>query len=206
MSKLLLREYYELCEGGVCQDFLTEAEKKMVKEGHVFLTGVMQRADAKNGNGRVYSKNILEREVKNYEKLVKERRALGELDHPEDSVINLRNASHLILEIWWDKDDCSAVMGKIQVLNTPAGQVLKELANAGVKLGISSRGMGSVKESNGDTIVEDDFQLICFDMVSEPSTSGAYMTTPQINENAARGVFTKADRINRALNDVLGDE
>ena len=206
MSKLLLREYYELCEGGVCQDFLTEAEKKMVKEGHVFLTGVMQRADAKNGNGRVYSKNILEREVKNYQKLVKERRALGELDHPEDSVLNLRNASHLITEIWWDKGDDSAVMGKIQVLNTPAGQVLKELASAGVKLGISSRGMGSVNEVNGDTIVEDDFQLICFDMVSEPSTSGAYMTTPQINEGAIKGVFTKADRINRALNDVLRGE
>ena len=203
MSKLLLREYYELCEGGICQDFLTEDEKKMVKEGHVFLTGVMQRADAKNGNGRVYSKNILEREVKNYQKLVTERRALGELDHPEDSIITLANVSHCITEVWWDGD---AVMGKIQILNTPNGNVLKELANAGIKLGISSRGMGSVKESNGDTIVEDDFQLICFDMVSEPSTTGAYVSPVQINENAIKGVFTKSDRINRALNDVLREE
>lgn len=200
MPKLLLREYYELCEGGVCQDFLTEAEKKMVKEGHVFLSGVMQRADARNGNGRVYPASILEREVENYKKLVKERRALGELDHPDDSVINLKNASHLITEVWWKED---AVMGKIQVLNTPAGQVLKELVNAGVKLGISSRGMGSVTESNGETIVEDDFQLICFDMVSEPSTTGAYMTPRHLYENAAKGAFTKADRINRALNDIL---
>ena len=97
-------------------------------------------------------------------------------------------------------------MGKIQVLNTPSGQVLSELVNAGVKLGISSRGMGSVHESNGDTIVEDDFQLICFDMVSEPSTTGAYMTPRQLHEGAAKGVFTKADRINRALNDILRGE
>jgi len=200
MSKLLLREYYELCEGGVCQDFLTEAEKRMVQEGHVFLSGIMQRADTRNGNGRVYPEAILEREMNNYSKLVKERRALGELDHPDDSVINLKNASHLVTDIWWDQ---GAVMGKIQVLNTPSGQVLKELANAGVKLGISSRGMGSVTESNGDTIVEDDFQLICFDMVSEPSTTGAYMSPQQVNENAVNGVFTKADRINRALNNVL---
>jgi len=200
MSKLLLREYYELCEGGVCQDFLTEAEKKMVKEGHVFLSGVMQRANTRNGNGRVYPGAILEREMNNYKKLVKERRALGELDHPDDSVINLKNASHLVTQVWWDE---GAVMGKIQVLNTPAGCVLKELVNAGVRLGISSRGMGSVTESNGDTMVEDDFQLICFDMVSEPSTTGAYMTPQQINENNLKEVFTKADRINRALNDIL---
>ena len=203
MSKLLLREYYELCEGGVCQDFLTEAEKKMVKEGHVFLSGVMQRANEKNHNGRVYPSNVLQREVETYTKLVQERRALGELDHPDESVINLRNASHLVTEVWWDND---AVMGKIQVLNTPSGQVLKELVNAGVKLGISSRGMGSVHESNGDTIVEDDFQLICFDMVSEPSTTGAYMTPRHLHEGAAKGVFTKADRINRALNDILRGE
>ena len=89
------------------------------------------------------------------------------------------------------------------MLDTPSGKVLKELVNAGVKLGISSRGMGSVHESNGDTIVEDDFQLICFDMVSEPSTTGAYMTPRHLHENAAREAFTKADRINRALNEVL---
>jgi hypothetical protein len=199
MSKQLLREYYELCEGGACQDFLTEAEKKMVRNGHVFLTGVMQKANVKNGNGRIYGREILEREVENYKKLVKERRALGELDHPDDQVINLKNASHLVTEVWWNGDD---VMGKVQVLDTPSGQVLKELVKAGVKLGISSRGLGSVKEANGDTIVEDDFQLICFDFVSEPSTTGAFMVSEGKNVNLNR-IFNKADRINRALNEIL---
>jgi len=202
MPKQLLREYYELCEGGVCQDFLSEAEKRMVKSGHVFLTGIMQKANVKNGNGRVYSKGILEREVENYKKLVKERRALGELDHPDDQVINLKNASHLVVDVWWDGDD---VMGKVQVLGTPSGKVLKELVNAGVKLGISSRGLGSVKESNGETIVEDDFQLICFDFVSEPSTPSAFMVSEGKNTNF-KNLFTKADLINRALNEILRGE
>ena len=202
MPKQLLREYYELCEGGVCQDFLSEAEKRMTKNGHVFLTGIMQKANVKNGNGRVYSKGILEREVENYKKLVKERRALGELDHPDDQVINLKNASHLVVDVWWDGDD---VMGKVQVLGTPSGQVLKELVNAGVKLGISSRGLGSVKESNGETIVEDDFQLICFDFVSEPSTPSAFMVSEGKNASF-KNLFTKADLINRALNEILRGE
>ena len=203
MSKYLLREFYELCPNGTCEDLLTEEEKRMVRENKaVFLTGVMQRADAQNGNGRIYPKPILEREMENYKKLVKERRALGELDHPEDSVVNLKNASHMVTDVWWDGND---VMGKVQVLGTPSGQVLKELVNAGVKLGISSRGLGSVSESQGKTIVEDDFQLICFDFVSEPSTQGAFMMTEgkDINLDA---VFTKGDKINRALNDILRDE
>ena len=200
MGKLLLTEYYELCEGGICQDLLTEEEKAFVANGGMILSGVMQRADAKNGNGRVYPRNVLVREVENYQKLVKERRALGELDHPEDSVINLKNASHMVTNVWWDGND---VMGKVQVLDTPAGQVLRSLADAGVNLGISSRGMGSVHEANGTTTVEDDFQLICFDFVSEPSTTGAYM----VKENKQPNIITKADRINRALNDILlGEE
>ena len=200
MPKYLLREYYELCEGGVCQDLLTEEEKRMDRENNiVFLTGIMQRADAQNGNGRVYPRGILEREVENYKKIVKERRALGELDHPEDSVVNLKNASHMVTDVWWDGDD---VLGKVQILNTPSGQVLKELVNAGVKLGISSRGLGSVSEQMGKTIVEDDFQLICFDFVSEPSTSGAFMMTEGKDINLDK-IFTKADKINRALNEIL---
>ena len=199
MSKYLLREYYELCEGGVCEDLLTEAEKRQVKNGALFLTGVMQRAGAKNGNGRIYKKETLEREIKNYHKLVRDRRALGELDHPDDQVINLKNASHLVTDIWWEGDD---VKGKCFVLDTPSGKVLKELVKAGVKLGISSRGLGSVKESGGDTIVEDDFQLICFDFVSEPSTTGAFMMTEGKNINLDT-ILTKADKIDRALNRVL---
>jgi len=200
MNKLLLTEYYELCPDGKCDDLLTEEEKRMVREeGAMFLTGVMQRANHLNGNGRIYNRPILEREVKNYDKLVRERRALGELDHPDSAVINLSAACHLVTEVWWDGD---AVMGKVQVLNTPSGKILKELVNSGVKLGISSRGMGSVHESDGQTIVEDDFQLICFDFVSEPSTTGAFM----MQENKQPNIITKADRINRALNDILRDQ
>ena len=200
MNKLLLTEYYELCPDGKCDDLLTEEEKRMVREDNaMFLTGIMQRANHLNGNGRIYSRPILEREIENYGKLVRERRALGELDHPEAAVINLANAAHLVTEVWWEND---SVMGKVQLLNTPSGQILRSLVESGVKLGISSRGMGSVHESNGQTIVEDDFQLICFDFVSEPSTTGAFM----MKENKQPNIITKADRINRALNNVLRDK
>jgi len=199
-DKLLITEYFSLCEGGVCQDFLTEDEKRQVREdGAMFLTGVMQRADAQNGNGRIYPRRILEREMGNYQKLIKERRALGELDHPDQAVINLANASHLVTESWWDGNN---VMGKIQILNTPSGKILRSLVESGVTLGISSRGMGSVTENAQGTIVEDDFNLVCYDMVSEPSTTGAFM----MKEGKEPNIITKADRINRALNDVLRDK
>jgi len=197
----LLREYYELCEGGVCQDLLTEDEKRFVASGGMYLTGKLQQADTQNGNGRVYPLKVLIREVENYKKLVKENRALGELDHPDDSVINLKNACHLVTSIWMEGDN---VMGKIKVLDTPSGQVLKSLVESGVKLGISSRGMGSVEDQNGQIIVQDDFQLICFDFVSEPSTPEAFMVKEAKDYNNA--VFTKADRINRLLNEVLKDD
>ncbi len=202
MKKRLLREYYELCEGGSCPDILTEAEKKFVANGGIILSGKLQEADARNGNGRVYPKKILEREMKNYQKLIDEKRALGELDHPDDSVINLKNCSHMIMEISWKGPE---VHGKIKVLDTPSGKILQELVKAGVKLGISSRGLGSVKEEKGDTIVEDDFQLICFDMVSEPSTNDAFMLQ-ESKSHKTPNIFNKADRINRALNDILSDE
>lgn len=193
----LIREYYQLCEGGVCQDLLTEEEKKFVAEGGLMLSGLMQMAETKNGNGRVYPQAILEREVKNYAQLVKERRALGELDHPDSSVINLNNASHMVTKIWMEGNKC---MGKIKVLDTPSGKILRSLVESGVQLGISSRGMGSVKENNGITLVEDDFQLICFDMVSDPSTPGAFMMTEAKDPS---NIFTRGYKINRALNDIL---
>ena len=199
-NKYVLREYYELCSGGVCQDLLTEEEKMQVKNGAVFLSGVMQRCDEKNGNGRVYPAPVLQREVKNYLKMVKESRDCGELDHPEDSVVNLKNASHMVTSLWWEGKD---LMGKIKVLSTPSGKILESLINDGVKLGISSRGLGSVRESQGKTLVEDDFQLICFDIVSEPSTQGAYM---MMNESKEKQIWSKADRINRLLNDIVGEK
>jgi hypothetical protein len=201
MGQKLLREYYELCDGGICQDLLTEDEKAFVAAGGMFLTGIIQKADTVNGNGRVYPEHVLKREMVNYSKLVKERRALGELDHPEDSVINLKNASHMMTDVWWDG---KAVMGKAKILDTPSGQVLRSLVQAGVSIGISSRGMGSVTESQGNTVVEDDFQLICFDFVSEPSTPGAFMMKEAKEFN--NEVFTKADKINRLLNEVLENE
>jgi hypothetical protein len=201
MGQKLLREYYELCEGGVCQDLLTEEEKRFVAGGGMMLSGKLQEADIQNGNGRVYPHRVLMREMKNYGKLVSEHRALGELDHPDDSVINLKNASHMITEVWWDQ---KSVMGKVKVLDTPSGGILRSLVESGVKLGISSRGMGSVSENAGQTIVEDDFQLICFDFVSEPSTPNAFMMR-EAKDLSAPNVFTKADRINRLLNEVLED-
>jgi len=197
----LLREFYELCDGGVCQDLLTEDEKRQVAEGATILTGKLQEADRPNGNKRVYPYDVLVREVKNYQKLVKENRALGELDHPDDSVINLKNCSHMVTAIWMED---KKVMGKIKVLNTPSGQVLKSLVESGVKLGISSRGMGSVSEGAGNVVVQEDFQLICFDFVSEPSTPEAFMMKEA--KEYTNQVFTKADRINRLLNEVLKDE
>ena len=202
MGKILLREYYELCEGGVCQDLLTEAEKRFVSEGGMILSGIMQKADTQNGNGRVYPSRVLMREVENYKKLVKERRALGELDHPDDSVINLKNASHMVTDIWAEGKD---VKGKVQVLNTPSGNILRSLVESGVKLGISSRGMGSVSENSGQTMVEDDFQLICFDFVSEPSPPGAFMVK-EAKHLSAPNIFTKADKINRLLSEVLDEK
>ena len=202
MAKQLLREYYELCEGGACQDLLTEEEKRFVTEGGLILSGIMQKADTPNGNNRVYTEKVLRREVSTYTKLVKERRALGELDHPEESVINLKNCSHLVTSIWMEGND---VHGKIQVLNTPSGDILRSLVENNVSIGISSRGLGSVREEKGQTIVEDDFQLICFDIVSEPSTPGAFMMREH-KEYKESNIFTKADRINRALNNILTGE
>ena len=145
--------------------------------GRLVVKGVLQRAESKNQNGRVYPREVLLKEVSKYlSEQVTERRALGELDHPDSSVVNLNNASHNIIEMHWDGDD---LLGTVEVLSTPAGNILKELFKSGIKLGISSRGLGSVepmRESDGDTVeVQPDFELIAFDFVSNPSTHGAFM-------------------------------
>ena len=169
-------------------------------DGRLIVKGVLQRAESKNQNGRVYPRETLMREAENYSKVqIAERRALGELDHPDSSVVELKNASHLMTEVWWDGDD---VMGKMKILNTPAGQIARQLVEGGVQLGISSRGLGSTRQQGNTTMVEDDFQLLCFDLVSEPSTTGAFL----VAENQVKTHLTKADKINRALNDILGDE
>ena len=214
MSKVLLQEYFELCPEGRCPvHVLSESERKNILEGAVYLVGICQKAGTKNGNGRVYRKETLQREIENYQKAIGERRSLGELDHPDDSVINLKNASHLVTKMWWEGGN---VMGKIEVLDTPAGNILKALVKSGVKLGISSRGLGSVKEEKGTTMVEDDYQLICFDMVSEPSTPNAYLsrsTGPSVSNNTSAvdpkiNVYlneSKENKIDSLLDSILRD-
>lgn len=171
-------------------------ESLKIHDGRFIVTGVLQRADAKNQNGRVYPREILEREVKNYiGREIAENRALGELDHPDSSVVNLRNVSHNILEIFWDGDD---VKGNIEILDTPSGNILKSLIKAGVTVGISSRGLGSYIEESDRDIVQDDFELITWDFVSNPSTHGAFMH--EMNEGVSG--ITKEDRRKNKLNEM----
>ena len=188
-----------------------EITPQMIKEsedrnnGKVIVSGVLQRAGAKNQNGRVYPREILEREVDQYKKIqIAERRALGELDHPDSSVVNLGNVSHNILDVWWQGDD---VMGKVEVLGTPSGNILKELLKAGIKLGISSRGMGSVRQVDESTVaVEDDFELLCWDFVSNPSTHGAFMRPMNESVNAKPDVpVSKYNKVNNIINEMLCD-
>ena len=170
-------------------------------DGRLVVKGVLQRAESKNQNGRVYPREVLLKEVGKYlENQVTERRALGELDHPESSVVNLNNASHNIVEMHWDGDD---LMGTVEVLSTPAGNILKELFKSGIKLGISSRGLGSVepiKEEGEDTVeVQPDFELIAFDFVSNPSTHGAFMRP--VNESVQPK--TPENNIERIINSIM---
>ncbi len=182
-------------------------DKKMLKEsrekfGKVLLKGIIQRANTLNQNGRIYPRTILEREIINYQKLIQENRAMGECDHPESSVVELKNVSHVVKEARMQGDN---VYGVIEILDTPSGKIIQSLIESGVTLGISSRGVGSTQRQGDNQIVQDDFQLICFDMVSEPSTPGAFMmsegkkiTSQEVNKN-----FNKSDRINRIFNDIL---
>jgi hypothetical protein len=176
------------------------------ESGRTLVKGILQRASAENQNGRIYPKEILMREAKKYETLIKERRALGELDHPDSGVINLKNVSHNIKEIHWDGDD---LCGTVEILPTPSGNILKELLRAGILLGISSRGMGSVVNiGEGKVKVGDDFELIGWDFVSNPSTHGAFMTPVNINESLNKqlqeqaivcGEFCKAQDLMREI-------
>ena len=178
-------------------------------DGRLIVKGVLQRAEAKNQNGRVYPRETLMREAKKYSEIqIKERRALGELDHPDSSVVNLNNASHNILEMHWKGDD---LLGTVEVLGTPAGNILKELFKSGIKLGISSRGLGSVKElSEDDTVeVQPDFELIAFDFVSNPSTHGAFLSP--VNEGVEKvgtrnGTCCHDCKIEDLINDIFRGE
>lgn len=183
---------------------LFEGKLKEDDGGRVLVKGVLQRAGAPNQNERVYPKSILEREAKKYLQFIKERRALGELDHPDSTVINLKNVSHNIREIWWEGDD---LCGTVEILATPSGNILKELLKAGILLGISSRGMGSTRPLGGNKVeVQEDFELIGWDFVSNPSTHGAFMTPlkesvnkKQIQENVVCSDYCKAQDLMREI-------
>ena len=177
--------------------------------GRVIVKGTLQRAKAKNQNGRIYPKPILMREVEKYEETnIREKRALGELDHPDSTVINLKNVSHNVLEVAWQGDD---VVGVVEILPTPSGNILKQLLDAGIRLGISSRGLGSVKEINESTVeVQDDFELIGWDFVSNPSTQGAFMfpvreglVTEGISMNTISKIDPKIQRINNNITNII---
>lgn len=178
-------------------------KESLNKNGRFLVTGVLQRANSKNQNGRVYPKNILEREIEKYKgREIKENRAYGELDHPESSVVELKNTSHIIRDVYWRGDD---VMGQVEILNTPTGRILQEIINAGCTVGISSRGMGSVKQikEDGTVAVETDFELICWDFVSNPSTQGAFMKPT--NEGVMNeGVYKKETNYNK-VNTIMRD-
>ena len=188
------------------------AEQAVKKNTPLIVEGVLQRAEAKNQNGRVYPKEILEREVKQYiEGPIKDNRAMGELDHPESSIINLQNVSHTVKKCWWDGDD---VMGRVEILSTPAGNILKALFASGITVGISSRGMGSVEENitEGTVEVQDDFELLCWDFVSTPSTHGAFMRPADnknvninINEGKIQLPEYKYTNVNNIIRDIICD-
>ena len=164
------------------------------------VEGVMQRAGAKNQNGRIYEKELLVREAKKYmDEFVKNGNAFGELDHPESAVVSLKNAYHIVKDLYWKGDD---LMGRVALLNTPAGNIVKEIIKAGHTIGISSRGTGSVQQTNeGYLEVQSDVELVCCDFVSNPSTHGAFMNPISLNEN--KGKVDKYAKVHNIINDIL---
>mgnify|MGYP003116391976 FL=1 len=201
MNKQLIVDYLPF---EIEPDQINESIKE--NNGKLIVKGVLQRAESKNQNGRVYPKDILMREAKKYtEEFIDQRRAMGELDHPESSVVNLQNVSHNVKKMHFEGDN---LMGEVEVLGTPSGNILKELFKSGIKLGISSRGMGSVEtvNENGHEAqeVQPDFELIAFDFVSNPSTHGAFMYP--VNEGVEKkegrtcGDYCKVETI---INDIM---
>jgi hypothetical protein len=189
-------------------EFKKTSLNESLKDGKLYVTGVLQRADAKNQNGRVYPEDVLKREAEAYmQNFVKQRRAMGELDHPESSVVNLKNVSHNIVDMGWENKD---LVGTVEILPTPSGNILKDLLQSGILLGISSRGLGSVKKDmrEGADVVQDDFDLIAFDFVSNPSTQGAFMY-PQgkINEGVDqhRTIINPYNNVERIIHNILSE-
>jgi hypothetical protein len=178
--------------------------------GDLVVRGILQKAKEQNQNGRVYTRDLLEREAGKYQELIDDKRALGELDHPDSAVVNLQNVSHNVSKMWWDGD---SLVGEVHVLSTPAGNILKELFKSGITLGISSRGMGTTRESEGKTLVNDDFELVAFDFVSNPSTRGAFLEPVNLSESVdpTKSVTTegrvcsKYCKVEGIIHEILGE-
>ena len=192
MGKCVISEWYEL---ELSPELLKEAQEDPSKP-LVLKDRLLQKANTKNHNGRIYPREVLFREVNKYKTLVDERRALGELDHPDSPVVELKNVSHLVTDIYLRDDE---VRGSLEILSTPPGRILKEIIMQGVKIGVSSRGIGSLQNEAGTNIVQDDFELIAFDAVSSPSTPGAFLV---------EGIDREIDRFNNLrgiLHGILKD-
>lgn len=173
-------------------------EGKVSGRGNPMVEGILATAEVRNGNGRYYSRSLWEREIEKYSNCIKENRALGELDHPESTIINLKNVSHNITEIWWDGDH---VMGKIEILPTPSGNILKALIESGITVGVSTRGMGSLKDKDGILEVQDDFEFVCVDFVSTPSNPGSFMKP--LNESKVLEESNPYSKINSIITEIL---
>ncbi|MDA8959222.1 primosomal protein [bacterium] len=174
------------------------AEGKTSERGLPLVEGILATAEIKNGNGRYYSRELWDREINKYLPLVKEHRAMGELDHPESSVINLKNVSHNIADMWWDGDN---VIGKIEILPTPSGNILKALIESNITVGVSSRGMGSLKDVGGLMEVQDDFELLCWDFVSTPSNPDSFMHL--VSEGLDFSKQTNYQKVNSIISEIL---
>lgn len=206
MSKQLLVDFIPF---EITPQILSEA-RNANPNAPLVLKGPLQKAGEKNHNGRVYPKSVLEREVEKYQEIIRERRALGELDHPDSSIINLKNVCHNVVECHWEGD---TVVGTIEILTTPSGNIARDLIKNNIRIGISSRGLGSVRNVNENTVeVQDDFELLCFDLVSSPSTRGAYMSMNEgvIKEGAGqlitdRKQIDKYMKIEGLVRDILSE-
>jgi len=192
MSKQLLIETHTV---KISPTQLTENVNK--ESGNLVVEGILATAEVKNGNGRYYKKELWDREMEKYDQLVQERRSMGELDHPESTVINLKNVSHLVTDYNWDGDQ---LMGKIEILPTPSGNILKELIKNGVTVGVSSRGMGSLEQNGSVMEVQDDFELLCWDFVSTPSNPGSFMSVLQEGKQTVTYDYTN---VNKIIHEIL---
>ena len=194
-----------LKDSGLLHNFMIfeyeDVQPSKSSDGIVTMKGIIQKAQQPNANNRIYPRPILEREDAKYQELIKERRALGELDHPDSPIVQLENVSHVVTETLWEGDN---LIGTIEVLDTPKGQILEKLIGRDIKLGISSRGLGSTSRTNeGYDKVEDDFTLVCYDMVSNPSTSGAYMNLQESREYKTLVNQNRMVLLDEILNDIL---